>query len=626
MRSYLTEKGYVDALEQDNLEASTIAKALAAIRLGVEDGPSSRKFGSSSKATTKQRSKSPKRLTKKGSKDASKYCSYCKKEGHLEDDCYREEIDLLYALVEDPTRCFSIKERYIIDSPLEEARASRIENLEGEAIGNSGTITSYGVGNVRIRFKDTNKVAILTNCLYTPEFRLNLVSLSQLDSRSVYARLKNGVIELFNSQDDLLTKAILNKSLYKLNISIPTPSYSKEYKRLEYIGDNTLKRLGVSAENKEISPTYEVYISSKHTRKISRTITEKAKSYLDKVACDICGPIEPPTNRGYRYFISFIDNYTRYIEANLISRKSKAFSCFRDFKLRAENSDSNSSNKRPRLKVLKSDNAKELVSSKVETLLKNSGVKHELSSPYNPEQNGLIERPNRTLLGEIRALLLESGLPKTFWGEALEAAVFLYNRTPHSSLGFKSPYELRYNKPPNLDNIRIFGSIAYYTRVKAKKLDTRAKKAILIEYSDSNIYKLYNLESRRPSKDKETPLESTTSLKNSRSSSDLVQASSSSKSQISLDTPNNLLDSSSRNDDSRSSPTSSNTLEGDELVDDLETVSKAPKTTIGDITSSRPIRTLEDDSFLSLYALIASNNSDDPTSYSKAINSPNKDD
>ncbi|CAK1367510.1 unnamed protein product [Cercospora beticola] len=167
MRSYLTEKGYLEALEQENLEPSIIAKALAAIRLGVEDGPllqisnkatakdawntleelyspkgfnskfllckelfqttlessgsiesnedaftletlfanilgesrryntketalyssSSRKFGSSSKAT-KQKTKSPKRLNKKGPKDASKYCSYCKKEGHLEDDCY----------------------------------------------------------------------------------------------------------------------------------------------------------------------------------------------------------------------------------------------------------------------------------------------------------------------------------------------------------------------------------------------------------------------------------------------------------------------------------------------------------------------------------------------------------
>ncbi|CAK1367765.1 unnamed protein product [Cercospora beticola] len=578
MRSYLTEKGYLEALEQENLEPSIIAKALVAIRLGVEDGPSnedaftletlfanildesrryntketalysssSRKFGSSSKAT-KQKTKSPKRLNKKGPKDASKYCSYCKKEGYLEDDCYSKYPNKRPPYYKEPIL---------------------ITNEEGEevdllyALGNSGTITSYGVGNVRIRFKDTNKVSILTNCLYIPEFRLNLVSLSQLDTCNVYTRLKNGVIELFNSQNDLLTKAILNKSLYKLNISIPT-SYSKEvkeealylesksdaeiwHKRLGHIGDNTLKRLGVSAEN--ISPTCEVCISSKHTRKISRAINEKAKSYLDKVSCDICGPIEPPTNKGYRYFISFIDNYTRYIEANLISRKSEAFSCFKDFKLRAENSDSNSSNKRPRLK--------------------NSSVKHELSSPYNPEQNGLIQRPNRTLLGK---------------SEALEAAIFLYNRTPHSSLGFKSPYELRYNKPPNLDNIRIFGSIAYYTRVKAKKLDTRAKKAILIG----------------------------------------------SKNQISLDTPNNLLDSSSRNDDSRSTSISSNTLEGDELVDDLETVSKTPKTTLGDITSSRPTRTLEDDGLddeLSLYALIASNNSDDPTSYTEAINSPNKDD
>ena len=70
------------------------------------------------------------------------------------------------------------------------------------------------------------------------------------------------------------------------------------------------------------------------------------------------------------------------------------------------------------------------------------------------------------------------------------------------------------------------------------------------------------------------------------------------------------------------------TLEEDELADDLEPISRVPKTTIGDVTTSRPTRTLVDDGLedeLSLYALLASNNSDDPTSYSEAINSPNKD-
>ena len=147
--------------------------------------------------------------------------------------------------------------------------------------------------------------------------------------------------------------------------------------------------------------------------------------------------------------------------------------------------------------MFKSDNAAELTSNKLENLLKESGVKHELSSPYNPEQNGLIERPNRTLLNKVRALLIGAGLPKYFWGEALEAAVYLYNRTPHSSLNNKSPYEIRYNKPPNLDNIRVFRSIAYYSRSKPKKLDSRVYKAILIGYSDTKNYKLYDLERKR---------------------------------------------------------------------------------------------------------------------------------
>ncbi|CAK1360487.1 unnamed protein product [Cercospora beticola] len=527
MRSYLTEKGYLEALEQENLEPSIIAKALAAIRLG----------------NTLEELYSPKGFN-------SKFL-LCKE---------------------------------LFQTTLE----------------SSGSIESY-INSIR-RLYDQLKA----KGIELPKQVIITWTLNNLNDD--YDSFITSISQSLRSNEDAFTLETLFANIL---------DESRKYNTKETaLYSSSSRKFGSSSK-----ATKQKTKSPKRLNKKGPKDTPKYCSYYKK--------------EGHLEDDCYNSGASRHIKANLISRKSEAFSCFKDFKLRTENSDSNSSNKRPRLKILKSDNAKELVSSKVETLLQNSGVKHELSSPYNPEQNGLIERPNRTLLGKVRALLLESGLPKTFWGEALEAAIFLYNRTPHSSLGFKSPYELRYNKPPNLDNIRIFGSISYYTRVKAKKLDTRAKKAILIGYSDSNIYKLYDLESRRvvwardvtilegqyykPSKNREeTPLESTVSLGNSRVSSDPVQASSSSKNQISLDTPNNLLDSSSRNDDSRSTSISSNTLEGDELVDDLETVSKTPKTTLGDITSSRPTRTLEDDGLddeLSLYALIASNNSDDPTSY-----------
>ena len=94
-----------------------------------------------------------------------------------------------------------------------------------------------------------------------------------------------------------------------------------------------------------------------------------------------------------------------------MSNKSSAYESIKSYKTRSENSESNS-RKRPRIKVYKSDNTKELVSNKVETLFKQTGVIHETSAPYTPEQNGLIERPNRTILSKVRAMLLEANLPK----------------------------------------------------------------------------------------------------------------------------------------------------------------------------------------------------------------------
>ena len=76
-------------------------------------------------------------------------------------------------------------------------------------------------------------------------------------------------------------------------------------------------------------------------------------------------------------------------------------------------------------------------------------------------------------------------------------AVYIYNRTPHSSLYFKSPYEVRFNKKLDLSRLRIFRSIAYYKYPNPRKLESRAKKAILLEFIDYNNYRLLDLESNR---------------------------------------------------------------------------------------------------------------------------------
>jgi hypothetical protein len=90
-------------------------------------------------------------------------------------------------------------------------------------------------------------------------------------------------------------------------------------------------------------------------------------------------------------------------------------------------------------------------------------------------------------------------LPKSIWGEALLTATYLYNRTPNSSINFKTPYYLKYNIKPNLDNIRIFSSLAYNKEPSnfISKLDSKATPYYLIGFIGSNIYKLYNLKTNK---------------------------------------------------------------------------------------------------------------------------------
>ena len=74
--------------------------------------------------------------------------------------------------------------------------------------------------------------------------------------------------------------------------------------------------------------------------------------------------------------------------------------------------------------------------------------------PYTPQQNGLAERMNRTLLERVRCMMLEAGLPKKFWGEAVNTAAYLVNRCPSTALDFKTPEEVWTGHPPSFDNLR----------------------------------------------------------------------------------------------------------------------------------------------------------------------------
>ena len=150
-----------------------------------------------------------------------------------------------------------------------------------------------------------------------------------------------------------------------------------------------------------------------------------------------------------------------------------------------------------RLKLIQADN--ELSTKELELLAKDKGFIFRFTPPFNPEAKGGGERINRTLFDNIRALLIESKLPKRLWAEALMSAVYLYNRTPHSSINFKTPYEAKYKAKPNIANIKIWGSLCYKKEPKEflSKLDSRANPYYLVGYTSNNLYRLIDLKTSK---------------------------------------------------------------------------------------------------------------------------------
>ena len=153
-----------------------------------------------------------------------------------------------------------------------------------------------------------------------------------------------------------------------------------------------------------------------------------------------------------------------------------------------------------RLKVLRSDNGGEYLSSEFRDYLSREGIRHELTIPKTPQQNGVAERMNRTLVESVRSMLIDAHLPHKFWTEALSTAVYTYlrNRSPTKAVEDKTPYEAWSGDRPNVKHLRVFGCIAYahVPKDERKKLDSKFRKCIFLGYgAEIKGYQLYDVES-----------------------------------------------------------------------------------------------------------------------------------
>lgn len=131
------------------------------------------------------------------------------------------------------------------------------------------------------------------------------------------------------------------------------------------------------------------------------------------------------------------------------------------------------------------DNGREYLSPEFQDYLKIKGIKHELTVPYSPRQNGVAERMNKTLVESARSMIAHARLLKAYRAEAISTAFYLRNRMPTASIkGNTTPYEGWDERKPNVSHLRVFGCMAYahVPKSKRQKLDMKAKKLRFVGY------------------------------------------------------------------------------------------------------------------------------------------------
>lgn len=317
--------------------------------------------------------------------------------------------------------------------------------------------------------------------------------------------MKKDILIVFDRNSQLLVQTVRSKNrLYKVSLDVDDTikclhlkgisESSKWHARLGHVNLETMKMMinkelviGVPKMSIEKETCVSCLLGKQTRRAFPQATTYRATQALELIHGDLCGPITPSTPAQKRYVFVIIDEYSRYMWTILLQKKSEAFEKFKTFKTVVEQESRSS------IKTFRTDRGGEFISLDFQEFCEKSGIKRQLTAPYSLQQNGVVERRNRTLLEMTRSILKHMKCPNYLWGEAVRHATYLINMIATRSLEAQTPYELFKGVKPNLEHLHVFGCISY-ARTEAvgrKKLDDRSR--ILIHLGTEPGSKAYRL-------------------------------------------------------------------------------------------------------------------------------------
>ena len=422
-------------------------------------------------------------------------CFFCKKEGHEKKECpkyhkWRAKKGTFLSLVCSEVNLASVpRNTWWLDSgattnisvSMQGCLSYRKPNDAERRIyvGDGKSVEVEAIGHFRLLLS-TGYYLDLIDTFVVPSFRRNLVSVSCLDKLGYCCSFQNSCFSLsINSKVVGTGSLMVYDNLYLLetiasyNETLNVESHGTKrkfnnenssslwHKRLGHISRNRVERLVSEGILDQIDfSDFDVCvecIKGKQT-KMKKLGAIRATELLELIHTDVCGPFPTPSWNGQQYFVSFIDDHSRYAYLFLIHEKSQVLDVFKSFKAEVENQ----LNKM--IKKVKSDRGGEYYGrydgsgeqrpGPFARYLEECGIVPQYTMPGSPSMNGVAERRNRTLKDMVRSMICHSTLPESLWGEALKTAAYILNRVPTKATA-KTPYELWTWRKPSLKHLHV---------------------------------------------------------------------------------------------------------------------------------------------------------------------------
>jgi transposase InsO family protein len=392
-------------------------------------------------------------------------------------------------------------------------------------LGDGHVISAAGTGHMTVHIPLNGRTFRTTFCdvLHIPDIPHNLLSVSKLTQAGLQVSFHGHTCIIRSDRGDVIGRAVKQSNqLYRFIVrpqpvllthptdgrteqaavllartteasdSAPAasslPTLQLAHERMGHLNMRSLLQLRSAGMNvtwtKSANPDSKLqcescFVGKAHRAAMPQQATHRATAPLELVHSDVCGPMRTTSLSGFRYFVLFVDDCTRFMVVYPVSHKHEVLNRFLLYKAWAETMTGK------RLQCLRTDGGGEYSSRAFNATLNTHGIRRQRTPPYTPEHNGVAERANRTLMEAVRCMIHQARLPDTFWALALLCAVHLRNRSPTRALASTTPFEAWTGRKPSFADLRVFGCLAFVHVPAAKrgKLDVKARPGIFVGYS-----------------------------------------------------------------------------------------------------------------------------------------------